>query len=195
VTLPANQVFTRQNWKRLLADFATIIGGAGLIIFLDQWTKSLVREHIPFTQSWLPESLEWLHPYARIVHWKNTGAAFGLFQDSNTFFMILAVVAGLFILYYFPQVSPSDWPLRFAMVFQLGGAIGNLLDRILVGSVTDFISVFDFPVFNIADSSITIGVAVLLIAVVIQEIRNRKAEQLDAESAAGEVAPPEESTQ
>jgi signal peptidase II len=192
VTLPANEVYTRQNWKRLLADFATIIGGAGLIIFLDQWTKTLVRENIPFTQSWLPESLDWLYPYARIVHWKNTGAAFGLFQDSNTFFMILAVVAGLFILYIFPQVERSDWPLRFAMVFQLGGAIGNLMDRILVGSVTDFISVFDFPVFNIADSSITIGVAVLLLAVVVQEIRERRKEEPDEGVSSDEPASSEE---
>jgi signal peptidase II len=174
VTLPFAEVYNRHNLKRLLLDFATVIGGAGLIIGLDQWTKSLVRENLAFTETWLPDSLEWLAPYARIVHWKNTGAAFGLFQDSNTFFMILAVVAGLFILFYFPQVEREDWPLRFAMVFQMGGALGNLIDRITIGSVTDFISVMDFPVFNIADSSITIGVAVLLIAVVIQEFRERK---------------------
>lgn len=178
MTLPANEVFTLKNWKRLLIDFATVIGGAGAIIGLDQWTKTLVRENIPFTHTWLPESLGWLSPYARIVHWKNTGAAFGLFQDSNAFFMVLAVVAGLFILFYFPQVDRSDWPLRFAMVFQLGGAMGNLIDRIIIGSVTDFISVMDFPVFNIADSSITIGVAVLLIAVLYQEVKQRKEKNL-----------------
>lgn len=195
MTIPANEVYSRKNWKNLLADFATILGGAGLIISLDQWTKALVRENIPFTGSWLPESLEWLYPYARIVHWKNTGAAFGLFQDSNTFFMILAVIAGLFILYYFPQVERTDWPLRFAMVFQLGGAIGNLIDRILVGSVTDFISVMDFPVFNIADSSITIGVAVLLIAVFVQELKARKSESEEGEHNLEDTGSPEESLQ
>ena len=195
MTLPASEIYSRKNIKRLLIDFAIVIGGAGLIISLDQWTKSLVRENIPFTQSWLPENLEWLYPYARIVHWKNTGAAFGLFQDSNTFFMILAIVAGLFIVFYFPQVDRKDWPLRFAMVFQLGGAIGNLVDRILVGSVTDFISVMDFPVFNIADSSITIGVAVLLISVFAQEIQARKA-QTDEDLPPGDATlPPEESVQ
>jgi signal peptidase II len=188
VTLPFAEVYTRQNWKRLLADFATVIGGAGLIIALDQWTKSLVRDNLAFTETWLPDSLEWLAPYARIVHWKNTGAAFGLFQDSNTFFMILAVVAGLFILVYFPQVEREDWPLRFAMVFQLGGALGNLIDRITIGSVTDFVSVMDFPVFNVADSSITIGVAVLLIAVLIQELKERR----KAGSSSDETTPPED---
>jgi signal peptidase II len=188
VTLPFAEVYTRQNWKRLLADFATVIGGAGLIIALDQWTKSLVRDNLAFTETWLPDSLEWLAPYARIVHWKNTGAAFGLFQDSNTFFMILAVVAGLFILVYFPQVEREDWPLRFAMVFQLGGALGNLIDRITIGSVTDFVSVMDFPVFNVADSSITIGVAVLLIAVLIQELKERR----KAGSSSDEATPPED---
>jgi signal peptidase II len=192
VTIPTNEVFTRKNWKRLLADFAIIIFGAGTIIGLDQWTKTLVRENIPFTHSWLPESMDWLYPYARIVHWKNTGAAFGLFQDSNTFFIILAIFAALFIFFYFPQVEREEWPLRVAMVFQLGGAIGNLADRITIGSVTDFISVGDFPVFNIADSSITIGVAVLLIAIVYQEIKDRKAAKSEAQLTSDESPSSEE---
>ena len=191
MTIPTNEVFTLKNWKRLLADFAIIIFGAGTIIVLDQWTKTLVRENIPFTHSWLPENLDWLYPYARIVHWKNTGAAFGWFQDSNTFFIILAIFAALFIFFYFPQVEREEWPLRVAMVFQLGGAVGNLADRITIGSVTDFISVGNFPVFNIADSSITIGVAVLLIAIIYQEFKDRKAAKSDSQLNADE-SPSEE---
>jgi signal peptidase II len=194
VTLPMNEVFTKENSKRVTLDILTIIGGAGLIVALDQWTKSLVREQIPFTHSWLPESMEWLSPYARIVHWKNTGAAFGLFQDSNTFFIILAIVAATFIVFYYPQVERSEWPLRTAMVLQLGGALGNLVDRIIVGSVTDFISVGNFPVFNIADSSISIGVAVLVIAVLIQEVKDRR-EKKKGEETAGEDAPTSEDSQ
>ena len=180
MTLPFNEVFTKENSKRVLIDIATIVGGAALIVTLDQWTKSLVREHIPFTQTWLPDNLEWLSPYARIVHWKNTGAAFGLFQDSNTFFIILAIVAASFIIFYYPQVSMEEWPLRAAMVLQLGGAVGNLVDRIFIGSVTDFISVGNFPVFNVADSSISLGVAVLVIAVLVQEVKERRSKP-DAE--------------
>ncbi|MEN8241452.1 MAG: signal peptidase II [Chloroflexota bacterium] len=192
MTLPINEVFTKENSKRVLLDIAAIVGGAALIVTLDQWTKSLVRDNIPFTQSWLPDSMEWLSPYARIVHWKNTGAAFGLFQDSNTFFIILAIVAAIFIIFYYPQVAREEWPLRAAMVLQLGGALGNLADRILIGSVTDFISVGSFPVFNIADSSISIGVAVLLIAVLIQEVKERRAKKDHEELSAEEPLSPEE---
>jgi len=192
VTLPINEVFTKENSKRVLLDIATIVGGAALIVTLDQWTKSLVRDNIPFTQSWLPDSMEWLSPYARIVHWKNTGAAFGLFQDSNTFFIILAIVAATFIIFYYPQVAREEWPLRAAMVLQLGGALGNLTDRIFIGSVTDFISVGSFPVFNIADSSISVGVAVLVIAVLVQEVNERRAKKDYKELSAEEPLSPEE---
>jgi signal peptidase II len=77
------------------------------------------------------------------------------------------------------------------MVLQLGGAIGNLIDRITIGSVTDFISVMDFPVFNVADSSISVGVAVLIIAVLFQEIKAHK-EAKNAEPEAAEDLPPTE---
>ena len=136
---------------------------ASVIIVLDQWTKWLVRENIPFTGSWLPDGLQWLMPYARIVHWYNTGAAFGSFQGYGWVFTILAfLVAGL-IVYYYPKVEPEDGWMRLAMSMQLAGALGNVIDRLtLGGKVTDFISVVTFPVFNVADSSITLGVVLLL---------------------------------
>lgn len=138
-----------------------LIGIASLIIILDQWTKSLVRANIPFGGSWSP--WEWLTPYARIVHWTNTGAAFGLFQGFGIVFTVLSLVVACFMVYYFPRVPKEEWPLRIAMGMQLGGAVGNLIDRLTIGEVTDFISVGNFAVFNIADASITVGVAVLLI--------------------------------
>ena len=59
---------------------------ATVIVGLDQWTKWLVRTNIPAGASWLPDSLQWLSPYARIVHWYNKGAAFGMFQQGNMVF-------------------------------------------------------------------------------------------------------------
>jgi len=150
---------------------------ATLIIALDQWTKWLVRTNIPAGQSWLPDSLLWLSPYARIVHWYNKGAAFGIFQEGSMVFTVLAFIVSAAIIYYYPQVSSQDWPLRLAMSMQLGGAIGNLVDRLTIGHVTDFISVGTFPVFNIADSSISVGCVVLLLGVWWQE-RNAKKEKL-----------------
>ncbi|MBA4420167.1 MAG: signal peptidase II [Anaerolinea sp.] len=141
--------------------YVMLIGIASLIIILDQWTKSLVRANIPFGGSWSP--WEWLTPFARIVHWTNTGAAFGMFQGFGMVFTVLSLVVACFMVYYFPRVPKEEWPLRVAMGMQLGGAVGNLIDRLTIGEVTDFISVGTFAVFNIADASITVGVAVLLI--------------------------------
>ena len=106
---------------------------------------------------------------ARIVHWKNTGAAFGIFQGFGNVFTILAIIVSIAILYYFPQVPRRDWTLRLAMGLQLGGAIGNLIDRLLFGSVTDFISLGNFAVFNVADASISIGVAILVLGMLVKE--------------------------
>jgi len=96
------------------------------------------------------------------VHWQNTGAAFGMLQGYNLVFSVLAILVSLAIVYFIPKVPATDWPLRLAMALQFGGAVGNLIDRVLLGQVTDFISVYTFAVFNVADASISIGVAVLL---------------------------------
>lgn len=160
--------------KKVFQNYWGIFTIAAAIIALDQWTKWLVRTHIPAGQSWLPDTLLSLSPYARIVHWYNRGAAFGIFQEGSMVFTVLAFIVSAAIIYYYPQVSRQDWPLRLAMSMQLGGAIGNLIDRLTIGHVTDFISVGTFPVFNIADSSITVGCVVLLLGVWWQEQAAKK---------------------
>jgi signal peptidase II len=165
--------------KNLFKNYWGIFTIAGVIVALDQWTKWLVRSNIPAGQSWLPESLQWLSPYARIVHWYNRGAAFGMFQEGGMVFTVLAFIVIAAIIYYYPQVSRADWPLRLAMSMQLGGALGNLIDRLTIGHVTDFLSVGTFPVFNVADASISIGCVVLLLGVWWQE-RAAKREKIQA---------------
>jgi signal peptidase II len=167
--------------KKVFQNYWGIFTIAAVIIALDQWTKWLVRTNIPEGQSWLPDSLVWLSPYARIVHWYNKGAAFGIFQEGSLVFTVLAFIVSAAIIYYYPQVSKHDWPLRLAMSMQLGGAIGNLIDRLTIGHVTDFISVGTFPVFNIADSSISVGCVVLLLGVWWQE-RAAKKDKMKASS-------------
>lgn len=167
--------------KNVVEKYWGIFSIAGLIIALDQWTKWLVRANIAPGQSWLPDSLQWLSPYARIVHWYNKGAAFGIFQEGSMVFTVLAFIVSAAIIYYYPQVSRQDWPLRLAMSMQLGGAIGNLIDRLTIGHVTDFISIGTFPVFNIADSSISVGCVVLLLGVWWQE-RSAKREKIGTAS-------------
>jgi len=118
---------------------------------------------------------EWLTPYARIVHWYNTGVAFGLFQGRAIIFTILAIIVSGLIIYYYPQVPKEDWYLRIALGLQMGGSLGNLVDRLFHnGQVTDFLSVGNFPVFNVADSSITIGCFILIIGIWLEERKAKK---------------------
>jgi signal peptidase II len=167
--------------QRFFFKFWSLFIVSGVVIALDQWTKWLVRENIPFAQQWLPKGFEWLMPYARFVHWSNTGAAFGMFQGGSLVFSVLAFLVITLIVYYFPQIDPEDWIFRFALSLQLGGAAGNLISRLTMGGkVTDFISVGSFPVFNIADSAISIGVAVLLIGMWVKERQLRKAQLVES---------------
>jgi signal peptidase II len=158
------------NLIQYIKDYAYLLSIAGIIVFLDQWTKGIVETNLAVGETWMP--LAWLQPYVRIVHWWNTGSAFGMFQEASLILTILAVVVSIFIFYYFPQVPARDWPLRVAMSMQLGGALGNLTDRLTIGHVTDFISVGTFPVFNIADSCISLGVAVLLLGLWLEQKRD-----------------------
>jgi signal peptidase II len=154
-------------------DYLVLTGIAGAVVALDQWTKYLVRTKLELGETWSP--FEWLAPHARIVHWNNTGAAFGMFPSGSLIFTIIAVIVIVAIVYYWPRVPGAEVALRLALALQLGGAIGNLISRLTVGTVTDFISVGKFPVFNIADTSISVGVAVLVVGMLIQERRERKA--------------------
>jgi signal peptidase II len=176
--------------KKYIQDYLFLFLIAGVIIALDQWTKYLVRETLPFQAIWSP--WPWLTHFARIVHWKNTGAAFGIFQGFGNVFTILAIIVSIAILYYFPQVPRRDWTLRLAMGLQLAGAVGNLIDRLFFGSVTDFISVGNFAVFNIADASISIGVAILVLGMLVKE-REGYLEERERLRKDDSVQPPDES--
>lgn len=158
--------------KRKMESYAVLIPIAGLVIGMDQWTKSLVRSNLAFGESWSPWG--WLAPYARVVHWYNTGVALGLFQDRNSLFTILVVVIAFFIFIFYPKLSAGDWFLKIALGLQFGGSIGNLIDRITLGHVTDFISIGSFPVFNIADASVTVGVGIMILGVWFQERREKR---------------------
>jgi signal peptidase II len=159
-----------------LKDYLVLFVISGTIVFLDQWTKNLVRNNLAFTEVFHPEW--WLSQYIRIVHWQNTGAAFGLFQDMSLVFTVLAFIVAGVIIYYFPRVPPEDWLIRLAMGMQMGGALGNLVDRLTQdGIVTDFISVFNFPVFNIADASISTGVVVLFIGMWLREKKDKELQE------------------
>ncbi len=166
--------------KKLLRTYSLLIIVAIIIISLDQYTKSIIRENFElWTDVWAP--WDWMLPYARIVHVPNTGVAFGMFQGSGNIFSIVNLIVVLIIIFYYPRVPESDWSLRLAMSLQLSGAVGNVIDRFTVGHVTDFISIGTFPVFNVADASITCGVIVLIIGVWIAEVDEKKKRKTDSE--------------
>jgi signal peptidase II len=166
----------KEKNKAIIFTYIFLFFVSGSIIALDQWTKILVRSTLSVGQMWSPWA--WLAPYARVVHWYNTGVAFGMFQNTNLLFAILAAIVAVVILVLLPRVAVNDWTLKIALSMQFAGAVGNLIDRVNLGHVTDFISVGTFPVFNVADSSITIGVCVLILGIWLQERRENKMKQI-----------------
>lgn len=147
---------------------------AGVVLAVDQWSKYFVRSRLAVGESWSPFS--GAPDLLRVIHWNNTGAAFGLFPGAGWIFTGVAVVVIVAILVYFPRVPPEQGAVRLALGLQLGGALGNLTDRLLLGTVTDFVAVGSFPVFNVADASISIGTALLLAAMWVEERRARAAD-------------------
>ncbi len=94
---------------------------------------------------------------------RNSGAAFGLFRNFTAGFLVVSLLVMAGILIYYPRIPSYDWPARIGLAMVFGGAVSNAYDRGLQGSVIDFIQVPHWPVFNVADSSITVGVALLVV--------------------------------
>jgi signal peptidase II len=158
---------------------------AAAVILVDQYTKYLVRTHLALEERWAP--WPWLAPYARLLRIENTGAAFGMFQSGGLIFTVIAVVVSAVIIFYAYRLPEGNWWLKLALGLQLGGAVGNLIDRLARGPVTDFISVGAFAIFNVADASISTGVA-LLALLMFFESRQKKPPQTapaDATEASG----------
>ena len=153
----------RRRVKRDLLFFSV----ASAITALDQITKTLVRMYLPVGES-MPED-----GFVRLTHVTNTGAAFGILQGQGSLILISTFigVAAILIYYVFPPVSSNV--LGISLGLQLGGAVGNLLDRVRYGHVTDFFDLRVWPVFNVADSSIVVGVTLLAALVLLSERRER----------------------
>jgi signal peptidase II len=160
--------------NRSLRTYAWFFSVVALVVALDQWTKWLVRAYVPLGGTWLPAGMQWLDAYARITHFANSGAAFSFFQSGNLVFTIVAIGMSIAILYYLPQISEKEWLLRLALSLYLAGVLGNLIDRLRVGEVTDFISVGTFAIFNVADASINVGVALLILGVWLKSRTEKK---------------------
>ena len=126
-----------------------------LIFVIDQFSKFLVRDQLLFRESFPRDG------FFRFTHTFNTGSAFGIFRDQNTPLILVSIVGvAILIMIYRSQRRPSNL-LRLSLGLQIGGALGNLLDRVRLGHVTDFMDVGAWPIFNIADASIITGLVIL----------------------------------
>lgn len=112
----------------------------------------------------------------------NYGAAWGIFQGRLDLFFIVSIIATIGIIYYFVQSEAYQKLTRFGLVLVFSGMIGNLIDRIVLGYVRDFIDFiifgYDFPIFNIADMAITVGIMLVILEVAIEEYRAWKISKL-----------------
>ena len=126
------------------------------VLLVDQATKYLVETRLPLYGTWVP--IPALENIFRVVHTANTGAVFGLFQGTGMFFAALAVLVAVAIAYFNMTLPGGQWLLRVALGLQLGGALGNLTDRLRQGHVTDFVDTGPWYIWNLADLAIVSGV-------------------------------------
>jgi len=136
-----------------------------IILIADQTSKAWVLQNIPYgtTLDIIPA----ISPIFVLTHITNSGAAFGLFPQLGIVFTFVAVLVSFAIVWYIRSIPAGQWLVRISLGLQLGGAIGNLIDRLRFGNVIDMLYVhyysqFSFPVFNIADSAIVCGVIILM---------------------------------
>ena len=126
----------------------------------DQLTKAIVS-----SQLGLNESVHVVGPFS-IRHIQNSGIAFGLFASATSLVILLTVAAVAWMLYFFARSGSRHPVLPVALGLVIGGSVSNLLDRVRLGHVTDFLDFRYWPAFNLADSFIVVGVAALLLALV-----------------------------
>ena len=153
---------------------------AGIVVVLDQITKLLVVGHIAEYAS--AEGIPFLF---RLTYVKNTGAAFGMLTNHRWVFLVFSVVAMAAILLYLWKSKPRSLLTRLALGMILGGGIGNMIDRIRLGYVVDFIdlSFMKFAIFNVADSFVTVGCVLLFVYLILETVKEKRQAAPPAEDA------------
>ncbi|TMK71095.1 MAG: signal peptidase II [Actinobacteria bacterium] len=144
------------GWPQWLSLAAVALAAVGA----DQLTKAIVSSQLQ-----LNESVHVVGPFS-IRHVQNSGIAFGLFASATSFVILLTAAAVAWMLYFFARSGSRHPVLPVALGLVIGGSVSNLVDRVRLGHVTDFLDFKYWPAFNLADSFIVIGVAILLLALV-----------------------------
>jgi signal peptidase II len=162
-----------------------LMGLTSFIVLFDQLTKFLVHERFR-----LGESISIVSGYFNLTYVRNTGAAFGIFANASPafrvpFFALVPIVALVAIAFIFRKIPEADIKLSTALSLVIGGAIGNLIDRLRFGFVIDFLDFhwqyrYHFPAFNVADSAICVGVGILMLDLLLQPTGAQKERKADA---------------
>ncbi len=147
---------------------------AALVVAVDQWTKWLVTAELELGQRIA------VTPFLSWVLWHNDGAAFSLMSDlggwQRWFFVAIGAGFSLFIVYELRRMKISDWVQGLALGLLLGGALGNMIDRLAAGYVVDFVLIhyraYHFPAFNVADAALTCGVALWILCMLRDSRKN-----------------------
>ncbi|MBG9944913.1 signal peptidase II [Brevibacillus formosus] len=143
---------------------------AAVIIALDQFTKYLVVKYME-----LGESIPLIADVFHLTSHRNMGAAFGILQNQRWFFIVITTVVVIGIVISLIRLGKKQPRASLALSLVLGGAVGNFIDRAMSGQVVDFLdfTLINFPIFNVADMAITIGVGILLLDVFLDGKKNR----------------------
>ncbi len=145
---------------------------AAVVVVIDQITKAMVvRAFGPpdaaTSKQIIPHLLDFRHD-------ENTGAAFSLFQGRSTTLLLIGVIVIGVLIYYYRALPQGQPVLRLAVGGVLGGAVGNIIDRVRLGYVTDWIHITHYPTFNVADSCITIGMVTLAFSLFFMDRSTRR---------------------
>jgi signal peptidase II len=167
-----------QNWFILLMVTT-------LTLVVDRVSKIIVANSLNLNTSWHPPT-PLLQRLFSLTYTTNTGAAFGLFPDQGLLFIVIALVVVTAIIFYYRHLPAGYGLVRLALGLQLGGALGNLIDRLRQGYVIDFIDLNfwplqDWPVFNLADSAIVVGVGLLAITMLREDVSDQDEETASLE--------------
>ena len=152
---------TKRNKLLYLITLIVLIGG-------DQFTKHLISSSMQLGQSQAVIDNLFYFTYAH-----NTGVAWGMLAGHLWLFIIVALVSAVLMIVFFKRTHKEEVLTRFGLVLTFAGMIGNLIDRMVLGYVRDFIDVmifnYNFPIFNIADMAVVIGVALIIIEIIFEE--------------------------
>jgi signal peptidase II len=140
-----------------------LAGVTGAVVALDRWTKLLASTHLPYNE---PRPV--LGEFIRLTYTRNSGVAFGIGQGTGFPYYLFSIAAAVAIVAMFLRRQVPSRPRQLALALILGGALGNLWDRLTAGEVVDFIEVgthrWYWPVFNVADSAVSVGVLLFALA-------------------------------